>query len=138
MEFETIRYIATHTRIPVPRVWTYYSWRGRGYIVMSRVRGVKLRTVLRTSTVEFQEAVVQQLADCIQQLRSLPTPYGSRICSVLGGRVRDFRMGYDPTGPFKDEENATGRLARLVPEGDTEADSSSPPRILEVNFVTTR
>ncbi|KAH9930572.1 uncharacterized protein B0H18DRAFT_128481 [Fomitopsis serialis] len=86
IEVETMRMISSRTRIPVPHVWTHFVWSGRRYIIMSRITGVALSTVWYTAEPHFREVIVEQLANCFDELRTLRTPYGRRICSVLGGQ----------------------------------------------------
>ncbi|TFY60392.1 hypothetical protein EVJ58_g5183 [Rhodofomes roseus] len=105
--------VSSCTRIPVPRIWTHFVWDERRYIVMSRVRGVELSSVWRTAGTQFKEAVAAQLANHFKELRTLRTPYGSRICSILGGPVRDFRLQYRHTGPFEDEDDFNHHGARF-------------------------
>lgn len=80
---------------------------------MSRIRGVALSTVWDTAEPQFRETIVGQLASYFHELRTLHTPHGRRICSILGGPVRDFRLRYEHVGPFEDEDDFNRRGARF-------------------------
>ncbi|KAH9930573.1 kinase-like domain-containing protein [Fomitopsis serialis] len=113
IEVETMRMVAAHTNIPVPRIWTHFVWRGARYIIMDRARGVPLSNLWYDATPQYKEEVCAQLANYFRELRSLPTPYGPRVCSLLGGPVRDFRLRFDHTGPFENEDDFNHRGARF-------------------------
>lgn len=108
-----MRMVAACTNMPVPRIWGHFLWRDARYIVMSRSPGAALSTVWRESTPQFKEEITAQLAGYFRELRALDTPYGARICSIHGGPVRDFRLRYDHTGPFEDEDAFNHRGARF-------------------------
>lgn len=80
---------------------------------MSRAPGVALSAIWRDSTPQFKDAITSQLASYFRELRSLHSPYGPRICSIYGGPVRDFRLRYDHTGPYDDEDDFNHRGARF-------------------------
>jgi aminoglycoside phosphotransferase len=109
-EVAAMRFVTLHTKIPVPRVYFHWSWRGRHYILMDRVPGEEL-TFCWTALPENERLVVAtQLRDYLLQLRMLESPYGSAICSLNGGSVRDMRMCSEPCGPFRDEAHMNEQL----------------------------
>ncbi|KAH9832964.1 kinase-like domain-containing protein [Rhodofomes roseus] len=112
-EVETMRMVAACTRMPVPRIWTHFVWCGARYIIMDRARGVELSSVWYDATPLYREAVCAQLADYFRHARSLRTPYGPRVCSISGGPVRDFRLRFERTGPFDNEDDFNHRGARF-------------------------
>ncbi|KAJ7812402.1 hypothetical protein B0H14DRAFT_3150371 [Mycena olivaceomarginata] len=67
-EIATMRYVANHTVIPVPRVWFSFKWGNCEYIDGDK-----------------QDMIAGQLARHMAQLRSLAPPPNSSISSVLGG-----------------------------------------------------
>jgi serine/threonine protein kinase len=114
-----MRFVARNTNIPIPSVWTSFKWRSVEYVVMSHVPGVTLEDILRNSksgTIEYQETIVEQLRCFVAQLRSLQSPYGASICSVLGGSVYDHRLRADvPSGPYRDEQHMNLQLRNAHP-----------------------
>jgi aminoglycoside phosphotransferase (APT) family kinase protein len=112
-------FVRRYTSIPVPRVWFTVHWRGCSYIYMSRASGIVLHDVWMTSTSEMRERVVQQLAGYVEQLRTLKSPYGPIICSILRGPVWDSRLLSNGTsGPFVDEGRMNYQLRHCTPLGD--------------------
>jgi aminoglycoside phosphotransferase len=109
-----MRFVESNTDIQIPSVWMSFRWRSAEYIVMRRVPGVTLDEVLKNSkdgTVENQEAIIEQLRHFVAQLRSLKSPYGASICSVLGGPVLDHRLReYVFSGPYNDEQQMNLQL----------------------------
>ncbi|KAJ7084217.1 hypothetical protein C8R44DRAFT_753162 [Mycena epipterygia] len=125
-EIATMRYVANHTDIPVPRVWFSFEWGNCEYIVMDRITGITLFDALRGGYLQDgdkQDMIAGQLARHMAQLRSLAPPPNSSISSVLGGPVRCPRLFQDPlygptapappTGPFKSEATMNLQLRHL-------------------------
>jgi aminoglycoside phosphotransferase (APT) family kinase protein len=113
MEVATMRFVARNTNIPIPFAWTSFRWRSIEYIVMSRVPGVTLEDMLKNSkdgTIENQEAIIDKLRHFVAQLRSLKSPHGPLICSVLGGPIDDYRVCHFPSGPYDDEQHMNLQL----------------------------
>ncbi|KAJ7252390.1 kinase-like domain-containing protein [Mycena haematopus] len=121
-----MRYVATHTDIPVPRVWFSFNWGICEYIVMDRIPGITLADALGGGYLqdrEKQDMIAGQLARHMAQLRSLAPPPNCSISSVLGGPVRCPRLFQDPldgpiapsppTGPFKSEATMNLQLRHL-------------------------
>ncbi|KAI0314833.1 kinase-like domain-containing protein [Amylostereum chailletii] len=94
-EAAALRLVASTTTIPVPRYFGCFSWRGLGYVVMSRAQGVELNKVWLQLSDGEKDVIVGQLARYTAQLRTLQSPYGSRICSAIGTPVYDGRLGSD-------------------------------------------
>lgn len=109
-----MRFVSKHTRIPVPRVWVHFQLFEGHYIFMSRMRGVCLEDVWPQLPPEEKATIASQLADYLSQLRAIPPPPRSSICSVLGGSVQCYRLHEDkPSGPFRDEQQMNLQLRHL-------------------------
>jgi len=111
-EAATMRFVAAHTTIPVPRVWCTFPWRGERHIAMSRVPGTDLKQRRwRKLSSTAQDHIVTQLTTFFAQLRAIPPPTGTMIGSVVGGAFMDFRVYYSgPSGPYDDEEHFNRQL----------------------------
>jgi aminoglycoside phosphotransferase (APT) family kinase protein len=114
-----MRFVRSNTTVPVPRVWLNVFWRGRSYIIMSRAPGVVLESIWYTSNLETKERIVGQLVDYVKQMRTLKSPFGSTIGSVLGGPVFDCRLYFmGVSGPFANEDKMNKQLRYLRPLED--------------------
>ncbi|CRG91092.1 hypothetical protein PISL3812_08140 [Talaromyces islandicus] len=102
-EGATLKYLAENTTIPVPRVYCSFLHRNRAYIVMERVQGQELPTILKTISKESLEGVFSQLRKIFRELRALPPPPGTGVESCIGGSLYDSRIprGNPRFGPFK-------------------------------------
>lgn len=101
-EGATLKYLAENTAIPVPRVYCSFLHRNRAYIVMERIQGDELPTVLKTISQESLESVFSQLRKMLRELRAL-TPPSTGVESCVGGSLYDSRIprGNPRFGPFK-------------------------------------
>lgn len=72
---------------------------------MDRVDGVLLDDVIVHCTQEHRESYFRQVTDLLAELRSIKSPFGSKICSASGSQVmlRDT-FGCKPHGPFSSEK----------------------------------
>src|SRR5271154_1548092 len=113
-EAAATRFVAKHTQIPVPRVWLHFRWFDIHYIFMSRIRGVPLEDVMPQLSDASKEVIASQLAYYLSQLRAIPPPPRSTICSVLGGSVCCYRLhDCETSGPFRDEQHMNLQLRHL-------------------------
>ncbi|KAF8148198.1 kinase-like domain-containing protein [Crassisporium funariophilum] len=105
-EAETMRYVAEHTTIPVPKVHDFWSCKGVKYITMDFVEGVALDEALYDMSEGTRQYVVQQLKGYVAQLRALPPPVDGGVSSISGGYLRDqARVGMEIYGPFKTHDD---------------------------------
>ncbi|KAJ6508503.1 kinase-like domain-containing protein [Mycena sanguinolenta] len=115
-EMATMRFVAQHTDIPVPRVWFSFRWGAFDHIVMDRIKGITLFEALELG-------YIQEGSDK-EDLRSLaPPPNSTSICSVIKGPVKCFRLFSDPkfgpvvpappVGPFETEETMNLQIRHL-------------------------
>lgn len=119
-DIATIRFVSTHTTIPVPRVYFHFRWLSWRYIVMDRIPGVVLDDVWRDMPLDGKIAIAAQLKDCFDQLRAIPPPKSPSICSVTGGPILCSRLHVDMDwcGPYRDEEHMNTQLRRRRPVED--------------------
>ena len=98
-----MKYLAENTTIPVPRVYCSFLHKNRAYIVMERIQGEELPTVLKTISKESLDGVLSQLRKIIRELRALTPPPGTGVESCVGGSLYDSRIprGNPRFGPFK-------------------------------------
>ena len=119
---KAVRYIAHG--IPLPRVWMSFPHpfrSGAEVIFMDRLAGASLEYAWDHLSDEKKDIVAERLERYISRLRTLPPPSGLRIIySVMGGRIRCFRLHADATtGPFRDEEYMNLQLRHLQPLADS-------------------
>ena len=116
-EAENIKFIAEHTRIPVPKILNAYEKDGMGYILMDFIEGEKLETVWATLSFEAKDTILSELGDHVHQMRRIETIPDSHIGSVTEGPAVDRRsMGAIKGGPFKSEDEFNAwQLDQLQP-----------------------
>jgi len=114
-EAVTMRYIAEHTSIPVPKVYCSFLYKKRAYVIMERIQGEDLASALKHISKESLGKILSQLKDMIQELRALEPPPGTGVESCVGGSLFDSRIpqGTPRFGPFK----TTQEFHRWLREG---------------------
>ncbi|KAF2118759.1 kinase-like domain-containing protein [Lophiotrema nucula] len=70
-EAEAMRYVSSHSSIPVPTVYDAYEENGVGYIIMSKVGGQQLGEVWSSLSDDEIVNVKNQLRRCLQELQGL-------------------------------------------------------------------
>lgn len=104
-EAATMRFIAKHTNIPVPKVLSAFSRKGAVYIVMERIQGQDLTKAWLHMSEQTRASVLDQLRLLLDQLRALQPPVEFAVGSCNGGSLQDFRQSRAPPpvrfGPFK-------------------------------------
>lgn len=104
-EAATIRFVAAHTSIPVPKVREVRTWNGVTYMMMKVAQGEQLPCYWAKMPSSVQQKVVSQLRDYLKQLRALTPPQPGCVSSVDGGPVEDLtRLGFAPSGPFSSHD----------------------------------
>jgi aminoglycoside phosphotransferase len=100
-EVEAMRFVASHTTIPVPRVYEA----GEQHFTMEFIEGETLAQAWGTTlSAEDKTLVSRQLRDYISQLRAIKSPDGL-ICSFGGRPVLDARRWSSyKGGPFANED----------------------------------
>ncbi|EXJ91609.1 hypothetical protein A1O3_00157 [Capronia epimyces CBS 606.96] len=99
-ELEGLRYVAQHTSIPVPKVHRTYRVDGCLYIEMEYIPGNTLQAawIGNTLSPEEKQAIVQELAAYIDQLRALEPSQKEVVASAELGPCLDYRVGFDSFG----------------------------------------
>ncbi|KAK0436614.1 hypothetical protein EV421DRAFT_1715813, partial [Armillaria borealis] len=105
--------------VPVPKVWMQFRWGNATTLLLKRVPGQCLAEVWSDLPHEPKQIIMEQPEQYIREIRSIPSPSDTRICSVLGGHIRNYRMHDNgDTCPFRDEvhPNMQLRLQHSVQE----------------------
>ncbi|KXS93630.1 hypothetical protein AC578_2600 [Pseudocercospora eumusae] len=94
-EFESLRLVQRHTNIPAPRPVDTFQYGDNSYLIMTRVPGRPIGTVLPRMTDKQVQKATRDLSEYVAQLRSIPsrTFTGVRICNSLGRGILDWRIG---------------------------------------------
>lgn len=109
-EAYAMHYIATHTSIPVPKIYcaftrTFLNLHGEPetdcFMAMERIKGHILRSEWHKMTALQQESVLKQLRSYMDELRSLSPPRDGEVGSVDYGPVNDRRVENNGFGPYK-------------------------------------
>lgn len=93
-EAHTMRFLAQHTSIPVPKIYCAFSYRGRSFTVMEKIAGERAGQTWAQRSEESKENVFRQLRSMIQQLRALSPqlvpafPISSVVLSTMPGYLR--------------------------------------------------
>ncbi|KAH7248414.1 kinase-like domain-containing protein [Fusarium solani] len=102
-EAATMRFVATNTSVPVPKVWCSFVHNGRTYIVMERIQGDCISRGWDDRSKESKDKLLAQLKLMMQELRSLQPLPGMGVESCTGGPLFDSRIPRADRrfGPFK-------------------------------------
>ena len=121
----TLRFIAQHTSIPVPKVYCSFRRKGTTYIVMERIYGRMATIVWNELSDKAREKIMMQLKKLIGEMRAVPAP-SDRIANVNGGSLWDCRLhsNLDRFGPFEDTDSFHSFLRNGI--------DKAPPGIPEI------
>ena len=115
-EAQTMRYLAEHTSIPVPKVYWAFVYAGQTYTVMSKVKGKMLWEGWQERSTSSKKKIFDQLRSILRELRGIPLPPNTGVASVTGGPIFDSCMiGESICGPF---ETASGFYKALMDGND--------------------
>jgi aminoglycoside phosphotransferase (APT) family kinase protein len=94
-EFEALRLVNKHTRIPAPEPVDVLLHAGSSFLVMTRVPGQPIGQLLSTMTDEQVNNTVSTLCEYVAELQMIPnhTKSGAQICNSLGEGIQDWRIG---------------------------------------------
>lgn len=91
-EAYAMRFVATHTSIPVPKVYYAFTHKGASYIVMRYIKGEMAGRGWLSRAEGSKTRILDQLRQMVTELRSVPPPKGAGISSVDGGPFYDCRL----------------------------------------------
>lgn len=99
--------VEKHTKVSAPRLIEVLNNSDHTYLVMTRLPGVPLDTAIHFMSYPERTQLAADLHNFICQLRSIPNPNTTAICSANGGPVFDYRLpgGVKSAGPFQSEED---------------------------------
>jgi hypothetical protein len=113
-EYGALQLLRKNTHVPVPRPLDLTSSGDTCYMLSTQISGYCLGQCIDSFTEREIKALVQDLQDCLIEMRALPneaTPKHA-ICNAIGGPCYDFRLvlskDYDEErgdffGPFANE-----------------------------------
>lgn len=105
-EAEALRLVRRHTTIPVPRVYASAKDDRKTYLLMEKIEGESLCVEWKNMSEQQRDELIVQLRGYLAQLRTIPSPYGKRVCSASGGPLWDGRITCTGlVGPFENEAN---------------------------------
>lgn len=91
-EASAMRFISTHTSIPVPKIYCAFTHCGWNYIVMERIKGEYIGRGWVRRTEESKAKLLSQLSEMVLEMRRLPPPDGVGVASADGGPLYDCRV----------------------------------------------
>jgi len=94
-EASTMRWVAKHTSVPVPKVITALEVDGTKYIVMERPRGKPLGDSFERRSVKSRRRIYEQLKAMVDDMRAAPCPAGVRFENVDGGPLNSREINTD-------------------------------------------
>ena len=126
-EATTMQFIASHTSLPVPKIYCAFERNGITYIVMSRIVGSPLGHKWEQRPQESKAHLLRQLKTYMEEMRSLNPPNLGAVEGVDGGKLYDIRLsdGLKGFGPFNSVRDFHSFLRGGI--------SASPEQIPEVN-----
>ncbi|CZT45567.1 uncharacterized protein RSE6_05885 [Rhynchosporium secalis] len=126
-EADTLRFIAEHTSIPVPKVYHAFTSHGKTYILMERIRGETIAKRWPSLSDTSKASIFNQLKEMIDELRSIPSK-SNAISNLQGGPIHDFRLPQTSSwGPFKSIYDFQLALRNNVTTRSLEAQTHSSP-----------
>lgn len=125
-EATTMRFVAEHTSLPVPRVYCSFVHKNRAYIVMERIKGKTIAEAWPELSTESRRRVLKQLKDMVDELRSVKPTSPARVESCANGSLRGSRIAHciPRMGPFEtiQEFHLWLRKGLLQPDPKQEVD----------------
>lgn len=110
-EASTMRFIAQHTSIPVPKVHCAFERRGWTYILMDRINGEMVGQGWVHRSAKSKAKILWQLKQFMQEMRNISPP-SAHVANVDGGSLFDCRLPGPSLrfGPFKSIEEFHNHL----------------------------
>ncbi|KAJ0108776.1 hypothetical protein J7T55_011267 [Diaporthe amygdali] len=126
-EASAMLFVAQHSSVPVPKVYSAFERDGRVYIVMERIDGETIAQGWSHRTDESKAAILEQLRTIVKDLRGIKPPPGVGVASVDGGPIFDHRLPCKSLwGPFPSIQDFHQELRGGIAAEDIQDDASSP------------
>ncbi|KAF1816975.1 kinase-like protein [Eremomyces bilateralis CBS 781.70] len=121
-EADAMRFVASHTNVPIPKVYNACEKDGKGYILMSKIDGRPLWNVLSGITEQEKENLVEELGGYIKSWRSLSAEYfgsvGSGPCQdVFFQHLPGYRRPDKTYGPYRSRKDYNDGLVEALKNG---------------------
>ncbi|KAL2260034.1 hypothetical protein VTK26DRAFT_6103 [Humicola hyalothermophila] len=115
-EIEAMQYIASHTAIPVPKIYAVHTQDRFIYIEMAYIRGDDLGTVWAGLSTDERNTIFADIKHYVSCLRALQPPAQDIVGSAFRNPAYDCRIGFQFFGPMTHDEFHS--LARKHPRMD--------------------
>lgn len=103
-EIEAMQYIASHTAIPVPRIYGIHTTKWAIYIEMAYIQGDTLASAWAGLSTDERNTVFADIKHYVSSLRELQPPAQDIVCSAFQNPAYDCRIGYQFFGPMSHDE----------------------------------
>lgn len=88
-EVSSIRFVAKHTSVPVPRVYCAFTYSNRTYVVMERIHGDSVGEGWFKRSEQSRAKILDQLKNMIEEIRHITPPTVIGVAHVDGGSLYD-------------------------------------------------
>lgn len=134
-EASAMQFVAQHTSVPVPKVYSAFERDGRAYIIMERIDGENLAEGWNRRSDESKARILEQLKTIVQELRAIQPPSSIGVANVDRGPIFDHRLPCKSLwGPFPTIRDFHQELRGGIAAGDIQDDASSPGVKLMASF----
>lgn len=104
-EVEAMQYVASHTAIPVPRIYAVHTETdGSIYIEMAYIQGTNLQSAWSGLSVDQRDTIFADIKQHVSSLRELQPPAQGIVSSALQNPAYDGRIGARFYGPMNHDE----------------------------------
>lgn len=103
-EVEAMQYVASHTTIPVPRIYAIHTKNGFIYIEMAYIQGSTLDCAWGGLSTDQRDTIIADIKQHISSLRELQPPTQGIVSSALQNPAYDCRIGARFYGPINNDE----------------------------------
>ncbi|KAF5021319.1 hypothetical protein F66182_6641 [Fusarium sp. NRRL 66182] len=103
-EVEAMQYVASHTTIPVPKIYAVHRENGLIYIEMAHVKGDCLDSAWKRISTDEKDSIFADIKQYLSCLRQLQPPTHDIVSSALQNPAYDCRVGFRFFGPMNQDE----------------------------------
>nr|POE61749.1 hypothetical protein CFP56_77566 [Quercus suber] len=101
-EAHAMEFVRQNTSVPVPKVYSAFTFRGRVYIVMERLDGSNAANDWCSRSEESKKRILCQLKAMVEELRKIKVPVDVGVANIDHGPIFDHRLPHRfYWGPFK-------------------------------------